>query len=279
MKILVCGKPTSHSDLAVQYALILARQTKSELAFVHVIRHPDGREAGNSYLKMLEEAAQEAGLEAELLLRVGHASEQIIHLAYEDEFDLIVLGEGSKESLLRRTIAPTNERVVANAPCPVLIVKGKRPRAEKFLVLHSGQQGLGTIHRFLHHSGELLGKKSSVVLMHVMSQIGASYRVQDWELRAEASELIKKGTLEGQWLKEGMEAFERGGKVNVIPKVRHGLVVDEILAEVDQGEYDIVVLGSHRRRGWTDFLVDDIAKQVVARVDHPVLVVHGDPGV
>jgi len=144
---------------------------------------------------------------------------------------------------------------------------------------HSGQQGLGTIHRFLHHSGELLGKKSSVVLMHVMSQIGASYRVQDWELRAEASELIKKGTLEGQWLKEGMEAFERGGKVNVIPKVRHGLVVDEILAEVDQGEYDIVVLGSHRRRGWTDFLVDDIAKQVVARVDHPVLVVHGDPGV
>lgn len=277
MKILICGKPTSHSDLAVQYGLILAKQTKAELAFVHVIRHPDGRDAGIAYLKALNEMAEGAALSAELLLRVGHASEQIVHLAYEGGFDLIVVGEGSKESLLSRSVAPTNERVVANAPCPVLIVKGARKHAKSFLILHSGQEGLDTIKRFLASAGKLIVKKSSVTLLHVMSQIGASYRVKDWELRAEADELIKAGTLEGRWLEEVVSTLEQARKVKAVPKVRHGLVLDEILKEVEQGDYDVVVLGSHRRGGWTEFLVDNIAKQVIARIRRPVLVVHGEP--
>ncbi len=276
MKILIASKPGSHADLAVQYGLMLAKESKADLTFVHVIRRPDERESGNQYLKEVQAAAKKIGVDAERLLRVGHASEQIIHLAYEAEFDLIVLGEGSKESLLRRQIAPTNEKVVANAPCPVLIIKMAAKRAESFLVLHSGQEGLGTIERFLQYTGKLLRKNSRVTLLHVMSQMGASYRVEDWELRAEAKDLIKAKTLEGLWLNEGMEALEQGRKVKVIPKIRHGLVIDEILKEVEQGDYDMVVLGSHRKGGWTEFLVDNIAKQIISRVNQPVLIVHGE---
>jgi nucleotide-binding universal stress UspA family protein len=278
MRILIATKPSSHAEVAVHYGLTLAKQTRAELTFIHVIRRPDAREAGNEYLRQLGTNAKKSGVDAQQLLRVGNSGEQIIHLAYEGQFDLIVLGEGSKESLLRRLVAPTNEKVVANAPCPVLIVKGAAVKADGFLVLHSGQEGLNTINRFLIHAGKLIGKKSKVTLLHVMSQIGASYRVQDWELRAEAKELIKKRTLEGTWLKEGTEAIENARKVDVAPKVRHGLVIDEILKEVDQGDYDIVILGSHHRGGWSDFLVDNIAKQVISRVKRPVLVVHGETG-
>jgi nucleotide-binding universal stress UspA family protein len=143
-------------------------------------------------------------------------------------------------------------------------------------MLHSGQEGLGTIKRFLQNTGKLIHKKSRVTLLHVMSQIGASYHVQDWELRAEAEELIKAKTLEGLWLKESMEALEHARKAKVIPKIRHGLVIDEILREAEQGDYDMVVLGSHRKGGWTEFLVDNIAKQIISRVNRPVLVVHGE---
>ena len=277
MKMLIACKPSSHAALAVQYAFLLAKQTRADLAFIHVIRRPDERESGNRFLKEVKAEAKKLGVDSEQLLRVGYAGEQIIHLAFEGEFDLIVLGEGSKESLLQRQIAPTNEKVVVNAPCPVLIVKGAAGSAESFLMLHSGQEGLGTIQRFLRHAGKLIRKKSKVTLLHVMSQIGASYRVEDWELRAEAKELIKAKTLEGSWLKEGMEVVEHARKVKVVPKIRHGLVIDEILKEVEQGDYDIVVLGSHRKGGWTEFLVDNIAKQVISRVSKPVLIVHGEP--
>lgn len=275
MKILIASNATSHSEAAVEFGLMVAKQSQANLTFVHVIRRPDEREVGNAHLKMLKEKVKKAGQSANYLLRVGMPSEQIIHLAYEGEFELIALGEGSKESLLSRPIAPTNERVVANAPCPVLIVKGAAGKADSFLMLHSGQEGLGTIQRFLQCTGKLIHKNSKVTLLHVMSQIGASYRVEDWELRAEAKDLIKAKTLEGTWLKEGMEALERERKIKVVPKVRHGLVIDEILKEIELGDYDMVVLGSHRKGGWTEFLVDNIAKQVIAKVKCPVLVVHG----
>lgn len=275
MKILVAANATSLADLAVQYGIMLTKQAKADLTIVHVIRRPDEREVGSTFLKTQQKRIQEAGLTAEQILRVGFPAEQIVHLAYEGEFDLVVLGEGSKESLGRRMIAPTNERVIANAPCPVLIVKGEKKQADNFLILHSGQQGLATIVRFLQHAGKLIRKKSSVTLLHVMSQIGASYRVKDWELRAEAAELIGKRSLEGVWLQEGLAALERARKIAAVPKIRHGLVIDEILGEVDQNDYDLVVLGSHHKEGWASILVDDISKQVVAQVKCPVLVVNG----
>jgi nucleotide-binding universal stress UspA family protein len=277
MKILIACKQSSHSELALQYGLLLVKQVKAELTLVHVIRRPDDRESGKQFVSELARSVKIAGVSADQAMCVGLAGEQIVHLAYEGQFDLIVLGAGSQENLLGRQIAPTNERVVANAPCPVLIVKGTPKKADTFLILHSGQEGLSTIKRFVHHAGKLVDKKSRVTLLHVMSQIGASYRVQDWELGAEAKELINKRTLEGVWLKEGKETLEQTRKVEVVPKVRHGLVIDEILKEVEQGDYDIVVLGSHHKGGWTDILVDNIARQVISKVDRPVLVVHGEP--
>ena len=53
----------------------------------------------------------------------------------------------------------------------------------------------------------------------------------------------------------------------------HGLVVDEILAEARDGDYDLVVIGTHRGEGWRRILLDDLAHQIIAQVDRPVLIV------
>ena len=275
MRILIASNESRHAGLAVEYGLMLAKKTKAELSLVHVVKRMQDRARGKAYLLNQQATFKEIGQEGQFLLRVGLPAEQIIHLAYEGQYDLIVVGEGSRESLLRRLLAPTNERVIANAPCPVLIVKGKRSGIDNFLVCHSGQEGLATLERFIKHARKLIQPKAAVTLLHVMSQIGANYRVRDWELRAEAEELIQEHTLEGEWLAETLAALEKATRVKAVPKVRHGLVVDEILKETRQGDYDIVILGAHRRGGWTDILMDDIAKQIIAQVDRPVLVVHG----
>jgi nucleotide-binding universal stress UspA family protein len=57
------------------------------------------------------------------------------------------------------------------------------------------------------------------------------------------------------------------------PKVRHGLVVDEIQAEARSGDYDLVVIGAHRGEGWRRILLDDLAHQIIVEMDRPVLVV------
>jgi len=36
--------------------------------------------------------------------------------------------------------------------------------------------------------------------------------------------------------------------------------------------YDLVVIGAHRDEGWQRFLLDDLARKIVVRLDRPVLV-------
>lgn len=57
------------------------------------------------------------------------------------------------------------------------------------------------------------------------------------------------------------------------PNVRHGRVVDEILAESRAEDYDLVVIGAHRGEGWRRILLDDLAQQLITQIDRPVLVV------
>lgn len=275
MQILIATNNTPHSAKAFEFGLVLAKQAKADLTLVRVITKPAERQLARQHLQDQRRVAEAAGFETHCFLQIGQIAEQILHTAHEEEVDLILLGEGSPDTLRRRGVGSTNERVIANATRPVLLVKGDSLSARRFLLLHSGQQGLPTIRRFLRYSGDLIRRKSEVTLLHVMSQIGASYRISDWQLRAEAEEMIKQKTLEGEWLSNALAAIKKARKVKAIPKVRHGLVVDEILDEAKKGDYDIVVLGNHRRGGWQEILVDNISKQVIAGLSQSVLIVHG----
>jgi len=61
--------------------------------------------------------------------------------------------------------------------------------------------------------------------------------------------------------------------VRATPKVRHGFVVDEILDEGRTGNYDLVVIGAHQQEHWAGFLLDDLAEQIITKIDRPVLLV------
>jgi nucleotide-binding universal stress UspA family protein len=105
-----------------------------------------------------------------------------------------------------------------------------------------------------------------------MSQICAGPGVRDKQLLAEAEELMEEHAPEGELLEQDMKRLELPG-VHARPKVRHGLVVDEILAEAQAGDYDLVVIGAHQGESWQRILLDDIAHKILMQMDRPVLVV------
>jgi nucleotide-binding universal stress UspA family protein len=105
-----------------------------------------------------------------------------------------------------------------------------------------------------------------------MSQMGAGPGVEGDQLQADAEELIEAQTPEGELLERDIQMLEPLS-VQLRPMVRHGLVVDEILAEAQAGDYDLVVIGAHRGEGWRRILLDDLAHQIIIHLDRPVLVV------
>jgi nucleotide-binding universal stress UspA family protein len=61
--------------------------------------------------------------------------------------------------------------------------------------------------------------------------------------------------------------------VHLRTKIRHGLVVDEILAEANDGDYDLVIIGSHQGSNFERFLLDDLAHQIVTQSNTSILIV------
>lgn len=62
---------------------------------------------------------------AESLVAEGHAAEQILRTIAEREIDLVVLGSHGKGMLERLLIGSTSSKVLAGAPCSVLMARGK----------------------------------------------------------------------------------------------------------------------------------------------------------
>jgi nucleotide-binding universal stress UspA family protein len=65
----------------------------------------------------------EQGREATTIETVGHTADAIIAAAEEGGFDLIVLGSRGLNAVERFLIGSTSARVVAHAPCSVLVVR------------------------------------------------------------------------------------------------------------------------------------------------------------
>jgi nucleotide-binding universal stress UspA family protein len=129
-------RPSANS--ASQVAAELVRRTNAEFHALYVISDYVGEmaqmfpESNVPALSRLREHvkgkmsvfASEAGSRAITHIAEGRPYEEIVRLATEKDVDLIVIGTGVHHSLIggAPVLGPEIERVVRNAPCPVLCV-------------------------------------------------------------------------------------------------------------------------------------------------------------
>jgi nucleotide-binding universal stress UspA family protein len=214
--------------------------------------------------------------------RVGRPDHEILQEAQEGHYNLVIVGEGWRRRLPvacnQQNLTAT--RVAEQARCPVFIAKGRVGPIRRILLCDSGARSplatsrLNTplLDRFIAGLADLLDGEEEVTVLHVMSQISAGPGVRGKQLRADVEELIAENTPEGELLKQDIQTLSRPG-IHPRPKVRHGLVVDEILEEARSGDYDLVVVGAHGGEGWQRLLLDDLAHEIMLLMDRPILVV------
>lgn len=172
--------------------------------------------------------------------------------------------------LFARSIA---NQIILESPVPVAIAKGNTIKIERILVCDSGDTTNPLMDRFTLAMKELLDKVPEITVLHVMSQITAYPGIRGTQLRADAEELIEEQTPEGAILEHDLDLLEKT-KTRPQPKIRHGLVVDEIIEEAAEADDDLIVIGAHRGEGWQFFFLYDIAREIIMAVDKPVLVIH-----
>lgn len=81
-----------------------------------------GEQAAESAFENVERLAADAGVELETAVVEGAPAEQIVDYAGDTGVDLVVMGTHGRSGLGKRLVGSVTERVVRNAPVPVLTV-------------------------------------------------------------------------------------------------------------------------------------------------------------
>ncbi len=145
-RLLVVVNGSESSIAGARYALELAKAYGCEMTMVYVVDTatikqlalsrifvPDeGAEyesslerSGQRILAYMLELAQTQKVQVEVVLRKGAVPAEVIALAEELEAGAILIGGADRKSQVRDSLADVYLEIVRNAPCPVLIVKGR----------------------------------------------------------------------------------------------------------------------------------------------------------
>lgn len=271
MKILIATGGSSHSEKALHFGAQIARYAGEAPTVLTVARRKQDLPRAEAVLQRAQFLLADLPCVV-TRARVGQPAEQIIAEAREGGFDLVIVGERRSHTLKARMLGSTAVHVVEHAACPVIIAKGVIRPIRRILLCDSGALVPSLLSRFTAQLADMLQGEEEITVLHVMSQITAWPGVPDDQLRASAEELIEEHAPEGEWLASDLQVLAHPG-IRAQAKVRHGVVVEEVLAESEENGYDLVVIGAHREAGWQRVLLEDIAHDIIKRVDRPLLVV------
>lgn len=126
------------SDAATDYALSMAKRLGARIVFLHSLDwnkqqsemtalynevYAFTKERADAFLNDLVERAGRLGIEAESKVVDGPPFVEIIQAAKKIKADMIIIGTHGRSGLSHIMMGSQAERVVRQAPCPVLTVK------------------------------------------------------------------------------------------------------------------------------------------------------------
>jgi nucleotide-binding universal stress UspA family protein len=142
-RILVAHDFSNDSELALQYALLLAQENQSELHLLHVlpvtlapavtVLPANVEDDFQRAARLLHQAVPgEAHLwcSVKQAVRSGQPYREILDYAEENEIDLICLGVHGAGFAMRALFGSNADRVLRQSPCPILIARPLKPALE-----------------------------------------------------------------------------------------------------------------------------------------------------
>ncbi len=269
MRILICSDGTDPADTPTRLGGLIAGPCRSQTTLLGIVEDSAEEDPLRRALESEAKILQEQKVSLEIVIRSGEPIRQILAETTANEYDLAIIGARRKGDGGLYWRPEKTYEVIKAVPPPVLVAIGACDRLKKILVCTGGK-------KYIDDAVQLAGEiakcvNGSVMLLHVMAEPPAIYadlvRLEEDVDRLLTSDSELGRNLRGQ--KEGLEKL--GLKVSV--RIRHGMALDQIFAEVHEGEHDLIVTGTSQARGpLRHYIMGDLTRGILNRADCPVLV-------
>lgn len=278
---------SEESEVAARYAVKIARHTGAEVVLVHVGLVPDQsqpiphHDAAKEWQRIVEErlAADRAKLE-EARERLATQLPEISHMVI-DGFadtglceagkqigaDLLITGTHGRTGLKRFLLGSVAERVV-------------RLFERNVMVARPGAEGPGSFQRILVPTDFSVHAEDALKLALVLAAPGGTVDVfHAWDTPPEVA-LEWTGPIVDEMAKQARESGEkllgkhRREDLTMNFDTLRGRAASGISERLERQRYDLVIMGSHGRRGLRRFLLGSVAEKMVRHAPCSVIVVH-----
>ena len=294
LRILFATDGSQGSVTAEAYACALAQSWGASLTVMSVLEFPPGMDPDYAVNRLyldglmkevttklvdLKARAVALGISVQSYIATGIPSEEVLAVARAEGTELIVVGTRGKSGLEHVLLGSTAERIIRKAPCPVWTVPMERHCADGST---STEKPSTTPKRVLVpvdfsdcsldalEYGALIAQRSnaSLKLLHVLEpeSYGLDFTLPRMAQRESSKAAITK-RLSGL-----VSALTSVGLASDF-LMSGGLPADSILDAARAQSVDVIVVGTHGRRGLSHVLFGSVAESVLRRSSCPVLTV------
>lgn len=269
MRILICSDGTDPADNPTRLGGLIAGPCHSPTTLLGIVEDPTQEEALRRALESEANMLRQKEVTPEIVVRTGEPILQILAETTANEYDLAIIGARRKGTGGLYWRPEKTYEVIKAVPPPVLVAIGTCDRVQRILVCTGGK-------KYIDDAVELAGEiaqcvKGTITLLHVMAEPPAIY-ADLLRLEEDVDRLLRSDSELGRNLRGQKEELEKLG-LTVEVRIRHGLALDQIFAEVREGEHDLIVTGTSQARGpFRHYIMGDLTRGILNRADCPVLV-------
>jgi nucleotide-binding universal stress UspA family protein len=237
-------------------------------------------------LEELVDRSAKAGVVARSRQRLGIPSQEITGAAVECGADLVILGSQGRSGLADIALGSTADRVIrgASCPCPVVTVRAlpeyrscagdpskKAPPALHHILapVDFSECALEALDYAVLLAAQF---QADVTVVHVMQPIYYDLELGSGQITDEPA---KKERAEERLTDLAGRLAPAG--VTVETHIRGGVASDSIIAAAYHIGADLIVMGTHGRRGLTKLFSGSVAEAVLRQAPCPVLTLRSLP--
>lgn len=273
MKILICNDGSEQAERAMRLGATIAAACQAEVTLLGIQESPGASKALLDSLKRGQSLLEDKKIHAELITKSGTPIEEIVKRTGETLYDFVVIGAARKETRGAFWMSSKSYKLIKEVSSPVLSVAGDTTSISRILICSGGKRYIDDA--VLLTRKIAAGLNATVTLLHVTSEPpGILAHLPRMEQDAEF--LLRSQSELAQNLRREKETLESMG-VRTEAKLRHGGVLDQVLREIREGNYHLVVTGSALSRSFRTYILGDITREILNRATCAVLVARGQP--
>jgi len=269
MKILICSDGTPSAETAIHLGGLLAGPLKAETSLLGIAESSQDENPLRSALQKQAQSLRQRGIAPEIVVQSGEPVHQIHDQTSKSNYDLVVIGARWTGAVGDYWRSKKTYEVIKTVQPPVLVAIGERKQLKRFVICTGGKEFIEQAVQFTGRVAAAVG--ASVTLLHVMAEPPAMY-ADLVRMEENVDQLLESKSELGTNLRRQRRELERLG-VSAEVRLRHGIVIDEVFAEVREGNYDLIVSGTSQARGLLrHYIMGDLTRSILNRANVPVLV-------